>query len=292
MGSSSRLILRSDSAHWLRSEPENCALPSRDAGETADQPDADVGERVEVEGRAVGRAGQLQRGHPARPVDVVDLRRSARRARRRRPSTIGCPCRDRCGAPGCARRRRASPGGRSGGSRRRAGCRSPTRRRPARRPSASWPGLRYVMRRERGRSPGGTTSASLGNRAMLQAPAASTTVRQCHVAPVGRDEVARRRMRCTDVTVVSVSTGAEIDLGVAVDERDRPPASSGSRRDRRPRSRSPAAGSASSASAAAANPSARSATSWRPRRARARHGRCRARRGSGSSPGRHGRRRR
>ena len=44
-----------------------------DAGEPADQRDADVGQRVEVERRPLGRADQLERGHPARPGDVVDL---------------------------------------------------------------------------------------------------------------------------------------------------------------------------------------------------------------------------
>ena len=44
-----------------------------DAGETADQPHADVGEGVEVQGRAVGCAGKLQRGNPSRPRDVVHL---------------------------------------------------------------------------------------------------------------------------------------------------------------------------------------------------------------------------
>ena len=43
-----------------------------DAGEPADEPDADVGQRIEVERRPVGRAGELQRRHPARPLDVVD----------------------------------------------------------------------------------------------------------------------------------------------------------------------------------------------------------------------------
>ena len=58
----------------LRSEPENCALPSvGDAGETAGQLHAGVGERVEVEGRAVGRSGKLQRGHAPRARDVVHL---------------------------------------------------------------------------------------------------------------------------------------------------------------------------------------------------------------------------
>ena len=41
MRSSSRVIFRSASAHWLRSEPENCALPSLIAGEPADELDAD-----------------------------------------------------------------------------------------------------------------------------------------------------------------------------------------------------------------------------------------------------------
>ena len=104
MVSSSRAILRSASAHMFRSEPENCALPSADAGETADELHADVGQGIEVERRPVGRAGELQRGHTARPRDVVDLRHSARRARRPHPSTTGYPCRGRCAARGCARR--------------------------------------------------------------------------------------------------------------------------------------------------------------------------------------------
>ena len=58
----------------LRSEPENCALPS--SVMPARRPVSFTPasrERVEVEGRAVGRAGKLQRGHAARPPDVVDL---------------------------------------------------------------------------------------------------------------------------------------------------------------------------------------------------------------------------
>ena len=44
-----------------------------DAGDPADELDADVGQRVEVERPALGRAGQLKRRHPPRPVDVIDL---------------------------------------------------------------------------------------------------------------------------------------------------------------------------------------------------------------------------
>ena len=58
----------------LRSDPANCALPS--SVMPARRPTslhADVGEGVEVEGGAVGCAGKLQRGNPSRPRDVVHL---------------------------------------------------------------------------------------------------------------------------------------------------------------------------------------------------------------------------
>ena len=58
----------------LRSDPANCVLPS--SAMPARRPTRltpTVGQRVEVEGGAVGRAGELQRGNSPRPRDVVDL---------------------------------------------------------------------------------------------------------------------------------------------------------------------------------------------------------------------------
>ena len=79
---SKRPSLRSAIAQWLWSEPENSALPVADADETADQVDAALGQRVEIERRTLGRADELRRRYAARTDDVVDCRRNARRAGR------------------------------------------------------------------------------------------------------------------------------------------------------------------------------------------------------------------
>ena len=44
-----------------------------DARDPANEFHADAGQRVEVQGPALGRASQLKRRHPPRPVDVIDL---------------------------------------------------------------------------------------------------------------------------------------------------------------------------------------------------------------------------
>ena len=73
MLSSSRPILRSASAHMLRSEPENCALPSLMPASRPTSLTPICGQRVEVERRALGRADELQRRHPRARDDVVDF---------------------------------------------------------------------------------------------------------------------------------------------------------------------------------------------------------------------------
>ena len=66
-------ILRSASSHMLRSEPENWALPSLMPASrpTSFTPMSVSALRSSV--AALGRAGELQRRHAARPHDVVDL---------------------------------------------------------------------------------------------------------------------------------------------------------------------------------------------------------------------------
>ena len=54
-----------------RARKQRLAVP--DTGQAADQPDADAGQGVEVEGRALGRADELKRGHVACSHDVVDF---------------------------------------------------------------------------------------------------------------------------------------------------------------------------------------------------------------------------
>ena len=44
-----------------------------DARDPADEFHANVGQRVEIQGPALRRAGQLKRRHPPRPDDVIDL---------------------------------------------------------------------------------------------------------------------------------------------------------------------------------------------------------------------------
>jgi hypothetical protein len=82
---------------------------------------------------------------------------------------------------------------------------APTTRTP---PWSSWSGLRYAIE-VKVAMPAGTASARAGTRGMLQAPAASTTVRHCQSprSVATRYPVSAAR---TDVTVVPVSTGAEI----------------------------------------------------------------------------------
>ena len=96
--------LRSASAHWLRSEPENWALPVVDAGEPADEVHADVRERVEIDRAPIGSAGELERRQAANPVDVVDSVVALVDAARSRPSTTGCPCLGTRAASGRAHR--------------------------------------------------------------------------------------------------------------------------------------------------------------------------------------------
>ena len=159
--SSSRFILRSASAHWLRSDPENCALPSADADQTTDELHADAGQRVEIDGPALGRAGELQRRHVASADDVVDLVVALVEHAGGVHPPLDVP------APIDARHanvladREGHRAGPSGGSRRRSGCRWPRRRRRARHRRSSWPGLRYCI----GVSvaiAGGTASATAG----------------------------------------------------------------------------------------------------------------------------------
>ena len=65
--------MRSASAHLFRSDPENRARPSLMAARRPTSVTPMPGERVEVEGRPLGRAAQLHRRHAAGPHDVVDL---------------------------------------------------------------------------------------------------------------------------------------------------------------------------------------------------------------------------
>ena len=58
----------------LRSDPENCALPSSlIPAEAANKLHAYFGEGVDVEGRSIRRAGKLQRRNPSCPRNIVDL---------------------------------------------------------------------------------------------------------------------------------------------------------------------------------------------------------------------------
>ena len=196
----------------LRSEPENCALPSSvmpARRPTSLTPRSVSALRSRV--GAVGRAGELQRRHPSRPRDVVDLVVAlVVHAGGVHPPLHVLAAIDARRADVLADRR-ASPGGPSAGSRRRSGCRSPTRRPPARR------------RRRAGRdcdsdcavsvaTDGGTRSAKAGTRAMLHAPVASTTVRQRQSPLVGAHEIAVVR-RCAPTSPLCAScTGAEIAL--------------------------------------------------------------------------------
>ncbi len=71
--SSSRSSLRSARENTLRSPPENRARPSRTAAQRPTSSTPRSVERVEVEGRALGRADQLRRRKPAGAGQVVDL---------------------------------------------------------------------------------------------------------------------------------------------------------------------------------------------------------------------------
>ena len=114
-----------------------------DAGQPPDELDADAAERIEVERAPLVGAGELQRSHAAAHARCRRLRRSARRARRRHPSTTEGPCRDKTRGT-----RMCSPTDMTTGRPERriswAICvplaDAPTTRTP---PSASWPGFRY-----------------------------------------------------------------------------------------------------------------------------------------------------
>ena len=134
---SSRFILRSDSAHWLRSEPENCALPSRMPTKrpTIRTPMAVSALRSRV-ARSVEPV-ELQRGDAARPVDVVDRVVALVEHAGRVHPPLDVPAAIDAGRPDVLADGDRHRAARSDGSRRRAGCPSPRRRRPARRPPAT-----------------------------------------------------------------------------------------------------------------------------------------------------------
>ena len=77
-------------------------------------------------------------------------------------------------------------------------------------PSATWAGLRYDWAVSAA-TDGGTLAAKAGIRAMLQAPEAMTTVRQCQSPRSVRTRYPAPSLR-TEVTVVWVRTGAAIDF--------------------------------------------------------------------------------
>ena len=91
--------MRSASAQWLRSEPENCRSAVDNVGKSADELDPDPGQCVEVEDVALTRADELQRGDAPRAHDVVDLVVTLIEGRPSRPSTTGYRGRDRFEAP-------------------------------------------------------------------------------------------------------------------------------------------------------------------------------------------------
>ena len=57
----------------LASEPEHCTRPLGHPDDSAHHCDAGCVERVEVAGSSVGGPGELWRGHPAGPGEVIDL---------------------------------------------------------------------------------------------------------------------------------------------------------------------------------------------------------------------------
>ena len=176
--SSSRSILRSASANWLRRPPENSARPSRIAASrpTISTPAALSALRSSV--RALGRADELRRRQPARARQIVDLVVALIPDARRLhpPQHVAAAIRPR--QPHVLADRERDRAGRSAGSRRRAARRSPTRRRPARRRRAAAADCGSRARsaiddRRRHR-----LRAAPARCARLQAPLASTTLRQ------------------------------------------------------------------------------------------------------------------
>ena len=159
-----------------------------DAGEPADQPDAAVGQGIEIQRAPLGRADELERGDPARPLDVVDLVV----ALVEHAGGIHPPL-DVAAAvgPGCADVLAHGQRDRSARAVDLVGELDPGRRGADHEHAAVLEliGVAVVDRRERA-DRGGSASASLGTHGTLHAPVASTTARGVPVAAVGAHQVA------------------------------------------------------------------------------------------------------
>ena len=201
--------------------------------------------------------------------------RSARRACRRRRSTRRCLDPGTCAEGGRARRPRASPADPIGGSPRRVGHRTPTRRRRARR------------RARAGRAC--DTSSGCGRviagwkrcrRFAARSPCCTgrwrSRPRASPASAIGHHLVAARR-RADGCDVGGRAQGSVDRRRVVVDEGRRRRWRACSRPARRLDSTCPAGGSASWASGGATSPIARCARSSPPHRARAPRGRSSAR---------------
>ena len=243
--SSSRFILRSAIAHVVAQRPGELQPCRRaDPGQAADDAHAQRAQRVEVDSATVGVAGELQRRHAARALEVVDrvvaLVEDAGSVHP--PLDVRAAIASRHADVLADRQRHAA--GPTAGSRSPAARRSPMRRRRARRRRRAAAGC-DIAAASAARSPGGTAVASAGTRATLHAPVASTTARQRHSRCCASHACSRlacvAHRRHLDVAMHRCRD----DLRIALRETRRSRASSGSRPGRRPRSGSRAAGSAS-----------------------------------------------
>ena len=244
MVSSRRSILRSDSAHMLRSEPENWALPLLMPASRPTSFTPMAVEGVEVQGHTARRPGQLQGRHPARPVDVVHFVVSLveHAGRIHPPLNVLAPI-DTWRADVLAHRKRDRPTGAVDlvgdlGSGR--GCAD--NKHACLRELSGIAVLHRGQRRDRrrqGRSDGRHVGDVAGAGREHDGPTAPIALVRGHqvsvVSAAHRRDVRARLHRGSD------------RVRVAVDEIDRFPAPSDSRRDRRHRSRSLVACSASSA---------------------------------------------
>ena len=184
---------RSDSAHMLRSEPANCALPSGDAGEAADQRHAN--DRVSALRSSVERSGvpaSCNDGTSTRPRNVVDLVIALVEHAGRVHPPLEVP------AAIEARARMCSPTAKSHRPARAVDLVGDLRaaRRCAHHQDAAvgkLTGIAILLRGQASRSSGGTRSAKAGTPAMLQAPDASTSVRHRQSPRSGAHDVSRRQ---------------------------------------------------------------------------------------------------
>ena len=224
--------------------PGELRHPVADAGEPADQPHPERGQRVEVEGRPLRRADQLHRRQVAGPEQVrnlvVALVEQARRVHPpqdvpapvgpRHPHVLADGERDR--PPGAVQLLGDLDPARRGADDQHAAVGQPV-------------GVAVVRGGHRG-DPGGHPLGQPGGHVGDRGRPRGDHHRRARASCPGRSAPrSRPGLGRTDVTVVLVSTGAADSVGVVRDQPRPPRARRGSRPGRRRGRRSPAAGSSS-----------------------------------------------